>query len=725
MKTKITLILILWGFFCAYGQVETKFFPKGDAFDQIRPIKDHPKANKRITLPSFDAQKLVDEGKINENIDRPFRFGKGFDTEITLANGEWRNVDEGRLWSMEFQSHGAYSINFVFDQFFLSDSAKLYVTNADGTMLYGPVTSKQNTKNGYFLTDLIQGDDVTIYLFEPNSEKGKSKLTIKRVVHAYKNLFSNMAYGNLGGSESCNNDIACFPVWDEESDAVALVLLSNGTEWCSGSLLMTANQSFRPYFLSAFHCIDSSIPYGSLSATEISDAENWMFKFQYKKVTCGGSTSTTGVTYNGAVFRAAWNATDFSLMEMDNSPVGDTGISWLGWDRSGNTPTSGTGIHHPAGDVMKISFDVNQFQTSSWGGTNNHWLLAFDDGVVQKGSSGSPILDQNDRVVGQLHGNQNYNQDLTFCEQSRAEYGRFNNSWRGNGTDTTRLSNWLDPCDLGVETTNTTRTPYVSGASQVCSSGSTYTVSNIPNNGTVIWSCSPNLSFDNQPNSPKVFIANGIGSGWLQASIVNTCGDTITLPRKNVVVGVPDHDLLSIEILDGYLTSCDYTSATAIYSGTAGIDAFEWYMPNALNWTIREESGSGPDNKYVEIEYWEDPVPSYEDIYIRAHNSCGWSNWKSTAWPTVSCRGYLMVISPNPVTDEATIKLVNKKDNTPIEFTEWDYEIYDTMQGMKEKKTKLKSAESKINTLGWKDGIYIIRAMIDKELVTGKLVVKH
>ncbi|MHB9057164.1 MAG: trypsin-like serine peptidase, partial [Paludibacteraceae bacterium] len=527
----IIFLILLSVLQVAHAQVETKFFPEGDAFDQVKPIKDHPKANKTTKLPSFDVQKLIDEDKLNENMDRPFRFGKGFDTGITLADGEWSNVDEGRLWSMGFQSNGAYSINFVFDHFFLSDSAKLYVTNITGTMLYGPVTSKQNTKNGYFLTDLIQGDDVTIYLYEPKSEKGKSRLTVKRVVHAYKNLFSNMAYGNLGGSESCNNDIACFPAWDEESDAVALVLLSDGTEWCTGSLLMTANQSFRPYFLSAFHCIDDpNAPNGSLSATEISNAENWMFKFQYKMTSCGGSTATAGITYNGAVFRAAWNASDFSLMEMDNSPLGDTQFTWLGWDRSGNTPTSGTGIHHPAGDVMKISFETNQFQTSSWGGTNNHWLLAFDDGVVQKGSSGSPILDQNDRVVGQLHGNQNYNQSLSFCDQPRAEYGRFNNSWTGGGTNTTRLSNWLDPCGSGAITTNTARTPYISGSSTVCTAGTTFTINN-PGGATITWNQSSNLSrVSDQGSNPCTFAAIGPGAGSVQASITTTGCGNVTLP---------------------------------------------------------------------------------------------------------------------------------------------------------------------------------------------------
>jgi lysyl endopeptidase len=107
------------------------------------------------TFPAFDVQKLIDEDKSNKDLDIPFRFGKGFDTDITLNDGEWSNVEGGRLWSMEFQSKGAYSINFVFNQFYLPDGAELYISDALGTMLYGPVTSKQNTKNGFFLTDLV------------------------------------------------------------------------------------------------------------------------------------------------------------------------------------------------------------------------------------------------------------------------------------------------------------------------------------------------------------------------------------------------------------------------------------------------------------------------------------------------------------------------------------------------------------------------------------------
>lgn len=237
MKKIIFILILPFAFFhFVYGQVETKFYPDKDALQQNRYIRNHKKSTKVKKMLSFDVQKMMDEDRQNENLDIPFRFGKGFDVNITLSDGEWTTVENGRLWLMEFQSEGAYSINFVFENLYLPDSAELYIVNSEGTMLYGPVTSKQNTKNGFFLTDLIQGDKATIYLYEPTNKKEQSQLIVKRVVHAYKNLFSTMAYGNLGGSEACNNDVVCFPTWDLESDAVALILLSNGDELCSGSL---------------------------------------------------------------------------------------------------------------------------------------------------------------------------------------------------------------------------------------------------------------------------------------------------------------------------------------------------------------------------------------------------------------------------------------------------------------------------------------------------------
>jgi hypothetical protein len=55
----------------------------------------------------------------------------------------------------------------------------------------------------------------------------------------------------------------------------------------------------------------------------------------------------------------------------------------------------------------------------------------------------------------------------------------------------------------------------------------------------------------------------------------------------------------------------------------------------------------------------------------------------------------------------------------------WDLEIYDLVQNLKEKKTKLKGNENKIQTAGWKVGVYFVRIKYKDEILTNQLVVKQ
>ena len=165
MKKLLLAAFILLAAQMIYGQVETRFFPAGNAAEKTEKLKDHFKAKKTQLLPAFNVEKMLQEDRANEGKDTPFRFGKGFDINMSLSDGSWTEVDDGRLWSLAFESKGAHSINFIFNSFYLPEGAYLYISNAEGTMLYGPVTSKENTKDGYFLTDLIAGDNVTVYLF--------------------------------------------------------------------------------------------------------------------------------------------------------------------------------------------------------------------------------------------------------------------------------------------------------------------------------------------------------------------------------------------------------------------------------------------------------------------------------------------------------------------------------------------------------------------------------
>ena len=610
-------------------------------------------------MPPLDVQKIASARQQERDDNVPFRFGEGFDTRITLADGEWTDTENGRLWTMAIESKGAYSINFVFNDFYLPEGAELYISNEEGDMLYGPVTSKANTENGHFLTDLIKGDKVSIYLFEPSNRRNESQLTIKRVVHAYENMFSDMAYGQVGSSGSCNNNVACFPAWSKESDAVALVLLSNGTEWCSGSLLMTANQSFRPYFLSAFHCIDTDIPKGSLSSSEISNAENWMFKFQYKMSSCSGGYATSGVTYNRATFRAAWNNTDFALMELRNSPAGDSRFSWLGWDRSGNTPTSGTGIHHPSGDVMKISFDNDLITETEAGSTNSgttHWFVDIDNGTLERGSSGSPLFNSEKKVIGQLHNG------YPGCNSSKHFwYGCFHRSWTGGGTNSTRLSNWLDPNGSGVMTTNTSKSPTISGPTSVCNQA-TYTIENLPPGAIVQWSAHPALQISSQQNNAIVVSGTTITGGcWIGAEI-SPPFDRV-LRKENITVwqsGINEtphliqgeitptggNVRLSNEILAGtsnYYWWTDYETWTAVSQG----------MPYTLFTGSYNPSVADSASIIVDLT-----TPCGESVTL--YRVFRWGNFRGNP-PSFT-------LSPNPATDMVTVRLEEETAEAVSEF---------------------------------------------------------
>lgn len=83
-------------------------------------------------MPLFDSTPLLAEDEAVNNLDIPFRFGKGFDTNLSLKDGKWTNTSSGRIWSLKVTSRGAYSINFIFDELHLSEGAELSIYNEKG-----------------------------------------------------------------------------------------------------------------------------------------------------------------------------------------------------------------------------------------------------------------------------------------------------------------------------------------------------------------------------------------------------------------------------------------------------------------------------------------------------------------------------------------------------------------------------------------------------------------
>ena len=123
-------------------------------------------------------------------------------------------------------------------------------------------------------------------------------------------------------------------------------------------------------------------------------------------------------------------------------------LYFLGWDISTTAASSGAGIHHPRRSPKKISLTNSVVNRSSSFTTtdgitypaNNFWRAEFYSGTTEPGSSGSPLLNQNNRVVGQA-----LSSTIACPPNAFTTYGRFDKSWDQGSSSSTRLRDHLDP----------------------------------------------------------------------------------------------------------------------------------------------------------------------------------------------------------------------------------------------------------------------------------------
>jgi hypothetical protein len=162
-----------------------------------------------------------------------------------------------------------------------------------------------------------------------------------------------------------------------------------------------------------------------------------MFTFNWKRATCGsGTPAAMNDTIMGSTLVVTDVGLDLQLVRLAAQPPASFGAYYAGWDRSGTRPASTVGLHHPFGDVMKISVDNNQpnMPNTSWR------VLRWDVGVTEQGSSGSPLFDPNQRAIGQLR-----NGAATCASPIDDFYGRFDAQWGVLGP-------YLDPLGSGAVT---------------------------------------------------------------------------------------------------------------------------------------------------------------------------------------------------------------------------------------------------------------------------------
>lgn len=417
----------------------------GSAFSQISSGGQPASFSKALTssvdtkvMPLVDVEALLAEDAVAPK-DEPFRFGNPFDVNYDLKNsGTWDVLENGdRLWRLRIMSRDAYSINLIYDRFVIPEGASLFVYSDDKSYVIGGFTRENMTPTTRFATSPVRGDVIVVEYREPADAQFQGEITISRVIHAYKDLFDVVK--GFGDAGSCNNNVHCPEAadWQNEVRAAAMIINGGGSRLCSGSMVNNVRQDLTPYFLTANHCLGG-------------DYSTWTFVFNYESPNCTNIDGPLNQTVVGATLRSNASASDFGLLELFSIPPESYNVFYGGWNAVDTAAHGVVGIHHPSGDIKKISWEYDPVTSSNYLGLPNsgtsHWRVeVWDDGTTEPGSSGSPIYDNNHRVIGQLHGG------WAACNFDTADYyGKFSRSWNDGASASTRLKDWLDPDNTGA-----------------------------------------------------------------------------------------------------------------------------------------------------------------------------------------------------------------------------------------------------------------------------------
>ena len=467
MKRIISTYIFLGFFYAIMAQISTGELPVSFRQENKRLLTER-RVEKKM-LPAINREQLRREDTIDKENGRPPRFGYSHPVNYDLDNsGTWTTLpDGGLLWQLVLDCPGALSINLLYDKFWLPEGAKLFIYGEDNQeQVLGAFTSKNNKghKNDIqgFATGLVYGDQITLEYYLPNNVKEIGVISIAYVVHGYRNI---RLYGYSERNEKDDDLDDCFinidcpegADWQNEKKAVALILV-NGNRWCTGSLINTTANDNRPLLLTADHCLGGWVNTVKHDATVNFNLNHWSFWWNYEAPECSDVPDPSIWSYSttGATVVANNPESDFALLKLKEDPIDKAGVTpyYLGWDRSVNIDTGGVGIHHPEGKTKKISVEndtiVNFPLTICWKSDhtgcigdispeNTHWSVNFDNGAVRDGSFGSPLLNQDRRVIGQAHGGHG------DCPPDIVSYyGRFDVSWDG-AIPERRLKDWLDP----------------------------------------------------------------------------------------------------------------------------------------------------------------------------------------------------------------------------------------------------------------------------------------
>jgi hypothetical protein len=461
MKKRLFSILLFLLFL--YGPA---FHLSGQLSQGGKPVEI--KASIMQTVPVIDIPSLSSEQSIaNPGITEPSKlkhlyFANNYIIKADpQSTGKWIDDQGGnKIWLLGIHSDESYSIGLILTKFQLKGEARLFVFNETRSCVVGAFTRLNNNTSDILPVTHIPGKCIYIQLEIPGKQTDYGELIVGEVALAYLPLFAEDP-DRFNLADTCNIDINCKEGadWQDLKRSVCRIVI-NGNKFCTGTLINTANSSREPYVLTAAHCIGSQ-----------GEANKSIFYFNYESPTCDGADGIQTHQISGATLIAVGDtmgdagktinvghdSLDFSLVKLSIIPPDSFRVYYAGWNRTLLPANETVTIHHPLGDVKKISFDFDSPQTGYHVVKYypeyvlySHWrILKWDLATTEFGSSGCPLFDQDKRLVGLLTGG-----EATCVSSTNDYFTKFDYSWNYYDEPAKNLHFWLDPLNSGAYSIN-------------------------------------------------------------------------------------------------------------------------------------------------------------------------------------------------------------------------------------------------------------------------------
>jgi hypothetical protein len=290
---------------------------------------------------------------------------------------------------------------------------------------------------------------------EPADVPFPGHFTIAEVNHDYRDIFRREPSTDAS-KFACMPDVLCSAAANAAIRSTVLLFI-NGNTACTGSLLNNTADDGTPYLLTAVHCFvdNDTIPFPLDKASYTAKAGTIIAFFNYNRPVCDVNIKmkgSEGMSLAGATPQVIVARKDIALFKLKDSPPDYFNTYYSGWNNALTSSGNHTNLHHPLAAVKKYGMTNQNVNVVSWPDAtildaNSHWKIpSWTTGSTDNGSSGSPLFDENQLVIGALSGGN------STCAGTGVQTDYFSILGKGweTGDLTNQLKTYLDPENKGV-----------------------------------------------------------------------------------------------------------------------------------------------------------------------------------------------------------------------------------------------------------------------------------